>query len=354
MASYNRLNPEDTTVSTDKVVSNTWSDDTNILENHFTSSTQTAISTATSQGNFFWEVYASSSNQSVKPIQGEGPVQYTVSYGHRAGSGSLNFTPTAGALGNTATKCIYRQYAQLVYGDESSNFVFNGYEADDIYVLNIARSRYKHALKVGSLNLRLDNATNIDFFTDDSITQTGSAVTTNLGRQFNLVSGSDGVMSGSKLTQTSHLTAVDSVDSGSFGFVYPEAGVIIFNAAALRKRTNAYWTKGTAAATENIVGLMCGAIQRGNAFELDSEERVSSQYMFVRVKNSDFNYSSNPSYIDTNGNLNNTTMVDSPTTYITTVGLYNDDNNLLAVAKLSQPLKKDFTTEALVRIKLDY
>ena len=292
MASYNRLNPEDTTVSTDKVVSNTWSDDTNILENHFTSSTQTAISTATSQGNFFWEVYASSSNQSVKPIQGEGPVQYTVSYGHRVGSGSLN--------------------------------------------------------------LRLDNATNIDFFTDDSITQTGSAVTTNLGRQFNLVSGSDGVMSGSKLTQTSHLTAVDSVDSGSFGFVYPEAGVIIFNAAALRKRTNAYWTKGTAAATENIVGLMCGAIQRGNAFELDSEERVSSQYMFVRVKNSDFNYSSNPSYIDTNGNLNNTTMVDSPTTYITTVGLYNDDNNLLAVAKLSQPLKKDFTTEALVRIKLDY
>ena len=47
-------------------------------------------------------------------------------------------------------------------------------------------------------------------------------------------------------------------------------------------------------------------------------------------------------------------MADSPTTYITTVGLYNDDNNLLAVAKLSQPLKKDFTTEALIRVKLDY
>ena len=76
--------------------------------------------------------------------------------------------------------------------------------------------------------------------------------------------------------------------------------------------------------------------------------------MFVRVKNSEFNYSSNPSYIDTNGNLNNTTMADSPTSYITTVGLYNDDNNLLAVTKLSQPLKKDFTTEALIRIKLDY
>ena len=95
-------------------------------------------------------------------------------------------------------------------------------------------------------------------------------------------------------------------------------------------------------------------VTAGATFQVDCEERVSSQYMFVRVKNSEFNYSSNPSYVDTNGNLNNTTMTDSPITYITTVGLYNDDNNLLAVAKLSQPLKKDFTTEALIRIKLDY
>jgi len=47
-------------------------------------------------------------------------------------------------------------------------------------------------------------------------------------------------------------------------------------------------------------------------------------------------------------------MVDNPTTYITTVGLYNDANELLAVAKLSQPLTKDFTKEALIKVKLDY
>jgi hypothetical protein len=359
MATYNRLNPEDTTVSTDKVVSNTWSDNTNILQDNFTSSAQTAISTATSQANFFIEVFSSASNQSVKPIEGEGPVQYTLSYGHKAGSGSLEFTPTAGALGNTATKCIYRQYAQLIYGDENSNFVFNGYEANDIFVINVARGRYKHALKAGSLNLKLEDQSitpHPAVFTDDSVTQTGSAVVTNLGRQFNLVSGSDGVMSGSKLTQTGHLTSHGSVDSGSFGFVYPDAGILIFNAAALRKLSfnDSTFVEGTAAATQNQTNGMFSAIQRGASFELDSEERVSSQYMFVRVKNGEYNYSSNPSYIDRNGNLNNTTMVDSPTTYITTVGLYNDDNNLLAVAKLSQPLKKDFTTEALIRIKLDY
>lgn len=358
MATYNRLNPEDTAVSTDKIVSNTWSDNTNIQIHNFTSSVQATVSTATSQANFFIEVFSSASNQSAAAnVDGEGPVQYTISYGHKAGSGSLEFTPTAGALGNTATKCIYRQYAQLVYGDEGSNFVFNGYEANDIFVINVARGRYKHALKAGSLNLKLDDGSitpHAAVFTDDSVTQTGSAVVTNLGRQFNLVSGSDGVMLGSTLTQVSAPNS--NIGSGSFGFVYPEAGIIIFNGEALRQNgfNASTFVEGTAAATQNIANDMFSAIQGGASFELDSEERVSSQYMFVRVKNGEYNYSSNPSYIDGNGNLNNTTMVDSPTTYITTVGLYNDDNNLLAVAKLSQPLKKDFTTEALIRIKLDY
>ena len=47
-------------------------------------------------------------------------------------------------------------------------------------------------------------------------------------------------------------------------------------------------------------------------------------------------------------------MIDNPTTYITTVGMYNDAGDLLAVAKLSQPITKDFTKEALIRVKLDY
>ncbi len=340
MASFSRLNPEDLVVSTDKVTANAWSNDTNILTTAFTSSAQAIYTNATSQGNFFIEVRPGEDTVSSS-------VQYTISYGHKAGSGSLNLTNTAGALGNTATKIIYNQYRQLVFGDENSNFTFNGHESNDIWVINIARGRYKHALKAGSLNLKLNDGTRSEFFTDDSVTLTGSATITNLGRQFNLVSGSDGVMSGSNLNQTPE-------GSGSFGFVYPDAGVIIFNAEALRNTREAYWVEGSAAATEKRSEKMFDAIVAGASFELDSEERVSSQFMFVRVKNSEFNYSSNPSYIDTNGNLNNTTMADSPTAYITTVGLYNDDNNLLAVAKLSQPLKKDFTTETLIRVKLDY
>ena len=74
----------------------------------------------------------------------------------------------------------------------------------------------------------------------------------------------------------------------------------------------------------------------------------------MRARNSEFNYSTNPSLITGSGELRHNVMVNSPQSYITTLGLYNDNNDLLATAKLSRPLIKDFTKEALVRIKLDY
>ena len=352
MASYNRLNPEDISISTDKVVSNTWSGDTNVLKTHITASTQAVYTSATSQGNFFIEVYGQNlTTAGAGSTATTASVQYTISYGHSEGSGSANFTNISGALGNTATKCIYNQYRQLVFGDETSNFNFNGTTPKDIWVINIARSRYKHSLKAGSLNLRLEDGTSKLDFTDDSKTQSGSSTITNLGRQFNIVSGSDGTMLGSTLNQSPGAT------DGSYGFFYPDAGILVFNGNALRAHGGTYWNRAGSYTPQKLGEKMYYAISNSAApygFEIDSEEKISSQYNFIRVKNSEFNYSSNPSYIDTNGNLNNTTFADSPVTYITTIGLYNDDNNLLAVAKLSQPLKKDFTTEALVRVKLDY
>ena len=343
MASFNRYAQEDIAISTDKITTNSWIDDTNKLSTFFTSSVQSNFSSSNAQGNFFINVF-----KSEDPVGAQitSSAEFSVSYGHKAGSGSENFTNTTGSLGNTATKCIYNQYRQLVYGDELSNFSFNNYESDDIYVINVNRSRYKHALKAGSLNIKLVGTETIEL-TDDSTTTSGSATITNLGRQFNLVSGSSGVMSGSNLNQT-------PAESGSFGFFYPEAGIIIFNGEALRNVDASNYLKGSNTSAQKRNQQFIDNIKAGANFELDSEEKISSQYFFTRVKNSEFNYSSNPSYIDTNGNLNHTSMADSPITYITTVGLYNDDNNLIAVAKLSQPLKKDFTTEALIRVKLDY
>jgi hypothetical protein len=96
------------------------------------------------------------------------------------------------------------------------------------------------------------------------------------------------------------------------------------------------------------------AIAAGDSFKLNSEETISSNYVFVRVRNSEFNYSSNPSNITGSGEIRHNSMVNNPQAYVTSVGLYNDNNDLLGVAKLSKPLLKDFTKEALIRIKLDY
>jgi hypothetical protein len=76
--------------------------------------------------------------------------------------------------------------------------------------------------------------------------------------------------------------------------------------------------------------------------------------VFVRIKNGEYNYTSNPSFISGSGNLIYSNFINSPQTYMTTVGMYNNNNELLAVAKLSKPLVKDFTKEALVRVKLDW
>jgi hypothetical protein len=91
------------------------------------------------------------------------------------------------------------------------------------------------------------------------------------------------------------------------------------------------------------------------SFTLNSQETITSNYVFVRPRSSEFNYSENPSFISgSTGEVLYSQFINNPQTYITTIGLYNDTNELLAVAKLSRPLLKDFTKEALVRVKLDF
>ncbi len=337
MATYTRFSSDDIVITTEKVFSSTWTGNTNAIQGGFPVGGGAAGSPTGS--NAFRVQYAH--------VDGGTDVNFTVSYGHREGSGSQPYN--ANDPGFSSTRSVYSQYRSLIYGDETRNFTFNGYEPQDIYVVNIARSRYKQALRAGSLNITL-GADKV--YTDDSVSRSGSAILTNIGRQFNIVSGSNGVMSGSNLSQT---------DSGSFGLFYPDAGIAIFNPDALgdgNSITHATLVTNRAANTLSglnlIQGLFETALDNGASFILDTEEKISSQFYFVRAKNKEFNYTTNPSFIDANGNINKTSMVDNPVAYITTVGLYNDANELLAVAKLSQPVVKDFTKEALIKVKLDY
>ena len=89
--------------------------------------------------------------------------------------------------------------------------------------------------------------------------------------------------------------------------------------------------------------------------KLNSQETLTSDYVFIRARNSEYNYTENPSFISgSTGEVIYPYFINNPQTFPTTVGLYNDSNDLLAVAKLSRPIQKDFTKEALVRVKLDF
>ena len=81
---------------------------------------------------------------------------------------------------------------------------------------------------------------------------------------------------------------------------------------------------------------------------------LNSTIYFCRVNHNDFNYSSNPTYLNDSQIRVKRTLLDAPVSYITTVGLYSADNELLAVAKVSEPLRKDPTNDMTLRVRLDY
>jgi len=357
MSTFIKYNSGDIVQDNAKIHSNTWSTGDNELTSFHTSSTEALnYASPSSSGQFFLDISATAPTTNTA-------VEFSIAYGHKDGKGARDFSSGTGGSGFSATKAIYNQYRQLVYGDENQNFSFQGVTPDDIYVINFERARIKQGLKPGSLNLQLTSGSTVRsriHLTDDFTSNTGSAIPTALGRQFNLVTGSNGTTLGTIGNQT---------DSGSYGYVYPDAGIIILNPSALKcKIGNLTSHNGTVAQASEFditpsasvngdgknIRKLYNSIEKAESFIIDSQETVSSQYFFTRVTNQEFNYSSNTSFTTSDGSLRFDTMVNNPKVYITTIGLYNDSNELLAVAKLSKPLVKDFTKEALIRIKLDY
>ncbi len=177
------------------------------------------------------------------------------------------------------------------------------------------------------------------------------------GRIYQLISGSAGVLGGNLKNVNGYSAA-----SGSYGYLLPDINTLILNGEALDAvpqngglnfgTSRSFDSKG-----ENTLKLV-DAFNRGGAlkkFTINSKEDLSSDFIFCRAKNSEYNYSANPSFISAStGAVLFPSFVENPTTYITTVGLYNISSELIAVAKLSRPLEKNFTKELLVRVKLDF
>ena len=330
--SFSRYAPEDSVISSETVVRGLWSSDSNVL---YLASTYTSSYTED-----YLDVYNGNSTSAGSSTQ------FSIQYGNVSGSGSANIN--ASAVGKTPSRIVYGEYRNLVYGTEAVDFSFNSdvTSSRDIFVINIARSRYKESLLPGSFNLTLFSGSNAIRLIDDSLT-------TNLTRYIGENKVFYLIQSGSTLT------------TRYFGMVFPDLNIAVLNATAGSSGSISPFIAplATTYATGNNHLKLFNSIVSGSTysisgsisgFYLQSQETVSSRYFFTRVKNSEFNYTTNPSIIDANGNLLYTTLINNPQSYVTTIGMYNDNNELLAVAKLSKPLTKDFTKEALIRIKLDY
>tara|TARA_B100002019_G_scaffold30229_1_gene24195 strand:+ start:10780 stop:11814 length:1035 start_codon:yes stop_codon:yes gene_type:complete len=342
---FKRLDPDDFVVSAQSITSTCWSGNATTLTTFFTQSNQVA----SISGKYYTNVFNADSGSADRASQ------FQIAYGNANGGGALAYNNSA-AAGVSPASTIYGQYRTLMLEDENSSFIFGNFTGSSIYALSVERARYKESLLPGSLNLTIGSGSKTIQLTDNSKDVT---LPTYYGTQrgYQIVSGSDGsAWSGNGYSY-----------SGSYGLFFPDTSTIILNAAALDDNSSAgstgtndgqginLGTVTTANTNGNNNRRMFNAIVSGSNFALNSEETVTSDFVFVRARNSEFNYSENPSYISgSTGEVIYNYFINNPQTYMTTVGLYNDSNDLLAVAKLSKPLNKNFTKEALIRVKLDF
>jgi hypothetical protein len=347
--SFNRLDPSDFVISTDAISSTLWSTNAPALTAVFTSSAQTAGSS----GDFYFNVFDAATTQSV---------QFAIAYGNANGSGSLAYNTAVNGYSPTST--IFGQWQDLVIGDENTNFTFGAITSSEFFALTFERARYKDALFLGSLSLTLSASGGSVTLTDNSAYVTAVQFT-EAGRVFQLITGSTGVISAGALNSNGF-----SANSGSYGWLLPDIGTILINPKALGAPAISggiaftFSGSATSSAAPNIspnqslfVSLSSSLANLGASadFSINAQETLTSDFIFVRPRSTEYNYSENPSFISgSTGEVLYSSFINNPQTYITTIGLYNDTNQLLAVAKLSRPLPKDFTKEALIRVKLDF
>jgi hypothetical protein len=272
---------------------------------------------------------------------------------------------TSSAIANSANTLntkkinIYNQMAQVLVGhdttgsiqlfDQDGDLTSGGTKLKECIFVNFARLLTKDEVKKGSFELKVF---------------TGSANTT----PANLLTISDyGAASSFKVNSPAGeygilytSSATPSATSG-VGLLYYQAGIAVLTASIFNGRFGPRTDTSTATGsistyfqTGSITGSADGFRNRLYNVQFNNTTELNSTIYFCRASHNEFNYSSNPTYLSSSKIVVKNTSTDAPVSYITTVGLYSADNELLAVAKLSEPLKKDPTNELTVRVRLDY
>tara|TARA_Y100000389_G_scaffold202629_1_gene248492 strand:- start:2050 stop:3258 length:1209 start_codon:yes stop_codon:yes gene_type:complete len=329
------------------VTTGLWSGDTGSLTSFFTSSAQVS---ATS-GKYYYNVYNTADTSSV---------QFSIAYGNRTGLGSpaLSGDDTS----TLETKATYAQYKQILLEQDDSQFTFlsssaaGTHDSDAIYVINVARARYKEKMDAGNWSLTLLGSNSYPTTLIDDSGKKFDDTVGKAGRVFNIVTGSLNLGTENDATVSSSTAP----NGEGFGLFYPDQGLIVLNPSALASEVGTIHGSSlngsilTNASAKNQQYLF-DSIVLGNDFEARRTENVSTSHYFVRATNREFNFSNNPSFTTGSaGSFTESTFETNPQTFITTVGLLNDANEMIAVAKTSQPIPKSFDKEVLIKVKLDF
>jgi hypothetical protein len=339
----------------DTVTSGLWTGDTGSMTSFFTSSTQTNATK-----NYYLNVY------NADPATDEtATVQYAIAFGNKYGSGSVSLANSDDAT--LAAKATYAQYRSILLEEEDNFFSFTSasggtHDSEDIFIVNVARARYKETMDPGNIEFKLAGPNGTQTFIDDSGKKFSDSVG-KAGRVFNIVSGS------LNLGTENDPTVAENYSSGTangqgFGLFYPDQGLMVLNPAALRATVGTSTDSGSVGGTWLYKGfdyegqnsyLLHNMLESGSDFQARRVENISTSHYFVRAQNREFNFSNNPTFITgSDGTFKESDFETNPRTYITAIGLMNDANEILAVAKTSQPIEKSFDKEVLVKVKLDF
>tara|TARA_Y100001937_G_scaffold107351_1_gene149939 strand:- start:278 stop:1360 length:1083 start_codon:yes stop_codon:yes gene_type:complete len=293
--------------------------------------------------------------------------EFNVTFGSTNGFGVNVETGT-----KSETEAIYKQYAGMLLAptEVTGGFFISsqglaGQRAlatkdTEIFVMSARRSNMKDRINKGTWTIEfsgssIPNSGSKLKLTDDSKTVTPTA--TPVGDRYNIVSGTAG-------------TVVSASTQRTFGHFYPDMGILVFSAAELSaslpgnndqsatvfnsgSQMGFHFRKTTNEESKPALRFI-NCLTKGSLTFRDEEDQVSAQY-FCRVRSGQMNFTNNPTFVSGSLNeLRQSTMKDNPTTFITSVQLYNDNGEMVAVGNLSTPLKKNFSSEATIKVKLNY
>lgn len=360
---YTAFNIDDIIPNQQEVVTRAlWTNNDGNLLTFFTSSTQT-----TTQKRYYYDVYNSSSSDSCLS-----QVQFAVAYGHKLGSGSAD---EGGQIEDTPSRAIYGQYRLLCLAPTREYFTIGGNTTEHIYAINVNRARMREYLDEGNIELCLHHLSGSEFVAGGGLAAayTGSNVRPGAsGSILRLIDDSSinsaTIENGGEVYQMVSGSIEDGVYNSSnphvYGALYRRQGIIILDANLLDLSASFGTVTARETNGDNAYKLFMAISQSARytdgsgdylGFQGRSGEKVKSTHYFCRVKNAEYNFSNNPSFVTgSEGDLYHPSFINDPRTYITTVGLYNNRKELVAVAKTSQPIPKSFTKEALIKVKLDY